>query len=63
MQTKENIAARLNVIAAEKGRLSRLLATVTNDAERRRFERGRRDLEQEETALTVLLNEVASGSK
>lgn len=61
--TKEYIAARLNVITAEKCRLLRLLATASNDAEPRRLERGRRDLEQEEPALVVLLNEVVSGSK
>ena len=61
--TKEYIAACLNVITAEKCRLLRLLATASNDVERRRLERGRRDLEQQETALTVLLIEVVSGSK
>jgi len=61
--TKEYIAARLNVITAEKCRLLLFLATASNDAERRRLERGRQDLEQEETALTALLNEVVSGSK
>src|SRR5580692_6016346 len=46
--TKEYIAACLNVITAEKcGRL-RLLTTASNDAERRRLERGRRDLEQQD---------------
>ena len=44
MQTKEQIAQRLNVIAAEKARVLRLLAIAANDADRRRFESGRRDL-------------------
>ena len=60
--TKEYIAACLNVITAEKVRALRLLATATNDAERRRFDRGRRDLEQQESELTALLNEGVSNS-
>jgi len=53
MQTKEQIAQRLNVIAAEKARVLRLLAIAANDADRRRFESGRRDLEAEESELSA----------
>ena len=44
---ERRIAQRLNVIAAEKARVLRLLAIAANDADRRRFESGRRDLEAE----------------
>jgi hypothetical protein len=55
VQTKEQIAARLTVIAAEKRRFSQLLAIAINDAQRRRLQWGWRDLEREERELIGLL--------
>jgi hypothetical protein len=56
MKTNELITQRLNVIAAEKERFLQLLAIAANSADRRRLERGRRDLEEEESKLSALLD-------
>ena len=57
--TKEQIARRLADIAEEKRRLFRLLEGAANEAERRRLNWGRGDLQIEESDLLAWLMRVS----
>jgi hypothetical protein len=57
--TKEQIAKRLADIAQEKRRLFRLLEGAANEAERRRLNWGRGDLQIEESDLLAWLMRVS----
>ena len=56
--TKEQIARRLADIAEEKRRLFRLLEGAANEAERRRLNWGRGDLQIEESEWLARLRRV-----